>query len=464
MLNCFHDRPQIFRAKGKSFREIRDGEARITGTLEEKFKLIAADCNKLTLRVTQLESEVREMGMLRQRVQELEAKLSKNCQDQRVDELEAKFSELKESLSGEIRDGEARITGTLEEKFKLIAADCNKLTLRVTQLESEVREMGMLRQRVQELEAKLSKNCQDQRVDELEAKFSELKESLSGEIRDGEARITGTLEEKFKLIAADCNKLTLRVTQLESEVREMGMLRQRVQELEAKLSKNCQGQRVDELEAKFSELKESLSGEIRDGEARITGTLEEKFKLIAADCNKLTLRVTQLESEVREMGMLRQRVQELEAKLSKNCQDQRVDELEANKKYTSFVTQSGQYQFFKELFGLSNSPGVFQSPINAIFRTLTPRGIALPYVVDIIIPAKDEKEAVSNLKEVIGTCSNYGLELNLKKCHFLQTRIQFLGHVIENKTISPTPQKIDAVSKFKTPQNLKQLEVCSSPE
>jgi len=131
---------------------------------------------------------------------------------------------------------------------------------------------------------------------------------------------------------------------------------------------------------------------------------------------------------------------------------------ESSRKYTSFVTQSGQYQFLKVPFGLSNSPGVFQRHINAIFRTLSRRGIALPYVDDIIIPAKDEKEAVSNLNEVISTCSEYGLELNLKKCHFLQTRIQFLGHIIEQKAISPTPQKIDADSKFKTPQNLKQLE------
>jgi len=65
---------------------------------------------------------------------------------------------------------------------------------------------------------------------------------------------------------------------------------------------------------------------------------------------------------------------------------------------------------------------------------------------------------VSNLNEVISTCSEFVLELNLKKCHLLQTRIQFLGHTIENKTISPTPQKIDAVSKFKAPQNQKQLE------
>jgi len=43
---------------------------------------------------------------------------------------------------------------------------------------------------------------------------------------------------------------------------------------------------------------------------------------------------------------------------------------ESSRKYTSFVTQSGQYQFLKVPFGLSNSPGVFQRHINAIFRTL----------------------------------------------------------------------------------------------
>ncbi|KAM8702303.1 hypothetical protein ACLKA7_007645 [Drosophila subpalustris] len=70
---------------------------------------------------------------------------------------------------------------------------------------------------------------------------------------------------------------------------------------------------------------------------------------------------------------------------------------------------------------------VFQRHVNAIFRHLSSKGIALPYVDDVIIPAKTEEEAVHNLKEVIETCKEYGLELNMKKCNFLKTRIQFLG-------------------------------------
>ncbi|XP_017484587.1 PREDICTED: uncharacterized protein LOC108373235, partial [Rhagoletis zephyria] len=131
---------------------------------------------------------------------------------------------------------------------------------------------------------------------------------------------------------------------------------------------------------------------------------------------------------------------------------------ESSRRYTSFVTQNGQYQFRKVPFGLSNSPGVFQRHVNAIFRHLRRKGIALPYVDDVIIPATNEEEAVQNLKEVIEACEEYGLELNMKKCNFLKTRIQFLGHIIENQKLYPSPEKIQAVVNFKVPQTLKQLE------
>lgn len=82
---------------------------------------------------------------------------------------------------------------------------------------------------------------------------------------------------------------------------------------------------------------------------------------------------------------------------------------ESSRKYTSFVTHSGQYQFLKVPFGLSNSPGVFQRHVNAIFRDMTRKGVALPYINDdVIITAKDENEAIQNLKDVFKLCEEYG--------------------------------------------------------
>lgn len=131
---------------------------------------------------------------------------------------------------------------------------------------------------------------------------------------------------------------------------------------------------------------------------------------------------------------------------------------EESRKYTSFVTHNGQYQFRKVPFGLSNSPGVFQRHVNAIFRDLAREGIALPYIDDIIIPAKDEEEALINLKRVLDLSRDYGLDINIKKCNFLKKRIQFLGHIIENQQVSPSVEKTAAMVDYPVPQNVKQLE------
>ncbi|GFU99967.1 transposon Tf2-9 polyprotein [Trichonephila clavipes] len=50
---------------------------------------------------------------------------------------------------------------------------------------------------------------------------------------------------------------------------------------------------------------------------------------------------------------------------------------------------------------------------------------------DIIIPSSDELDGLNRLTRVLKTASEYGLELNLKKCNFLKSKIEFLGHIIE---------------------------------
>lgn len=131
---------------------------------------------------------------------------------------------------------------------------------------------------------------------------------------------------------------------------------------------------------------------------------------------------------------------------------------EESRKYTSFVTHSGQYQFTKTPFGLCNSPAVFQRFINCAFRPLVVQGIALIYMDDIIIPAKDNSEALQRLKLVLDIAKAYGLVLNKKKCNFLKTSIEFLGHLVENGKIYPSPEKTAAVMNFPEPTTAKQVQ------
>ncbi|GBN16861.1 Retrovirus-related Pol polyprotein from transposon 297 [Araneus ventricosus] len=109
-----------------------------------------------------------------------------------------------------------------------------------------------------------------------------------------------------------------------------------------------------------------------------------------------------------------------------------VDVNKDSRKYTSFVTHEGQYQFLKVPFGLCNSPAVFQRYINTIFRPLINDGIVLPYLDDIIILSSSIEEGIERVERVLSIASEYGLEINFNKSHFLKKRIEFLGHVVED--------------------------------
>ncbi|GBN50500.1 Retrovirus-related Pol polyprotein from transposon 297, partial [Araneus ventricosus] len=78
-----------------------------------------------------------------------------------------------------------------------------------------------------------------------------------------------------------------------------------------------------------------------------------------------------------------------------------VDVNKDSRKYTSFVTHEGQYQFLKVPFGLCNSPAVFQRYINTIFRPLINDGIILPYLDDIIILSSSFEEGIERVERVL---------------------------------------------------------------
>ncbi|GFS61121.1 transposon Tf2-9 polyprotein [Trichonephila clavipes] len=126
--------------------------------------------------------------------------------------------------------------------------------------------------------------------------------------------------------------------------------------------------------------------------------------------------------------------------------------------YTSFVTHEGQYEFLRVPFGLSNSPSVFQRFIYTVFRKLIRDNILIVYMDDLLIPSQNEAEGLNKLRLVLQTAADFGLELNLKKCNLLQRKIEFLGYIIENGTIKPSPSKTQAIQNFPQPQTPRQLQ------
>ncbi|GFU13997.1 retrovirus-related Pol polyprotein from transposon 17.6 [Trichonephila clavipes] len=77
---------------------------------------------------------------------------------------------------------------------------------------------------------------------------------------------------------------------------------------------------------------------------------------------------------------------------------------------------------------------------------------------DLIIPSADEEEGLRKLRTVHQVASKYGLEIQFKKYQLLKRKVEFLGHIVENGTISPSLSKTLAVRKFSQPTTLKQVQ------
>lgn len=132
-----------------------------------------------------------------------------------------------------------------------------------------------------------------------------------------------------------------------------------------------------------------------------------------------------------------------------------VDMEENSIKYTAFITPDGHYEFIKAPFGLCNSPAIFQRFINMVFHDARQEKLIQLYLDDIMIPAEDEQTNLEKLKRTFAIAQDNGLVINFEKCKFLQRKIDFLGYVLENRTITPSSEKTKAIRNFPKPTNVK---------
>lgn len=129
-----------------------------------------------------------------------------------------------------------------------------------------------------------------------------------------------------------------------------------------------------------------------------------------------------------------------------------------SRKYTSFITSDGQFEFTVAPFGLSNTPSVFQRHINKVFNELIAEGTVIPYLDDLIIPSQAETDGYEKLKRVLKVASEYGLKIKWKKCELLRRKIEFLGYEIQEGKVRSAVSKTNDVKKYKQPTTTKQVE------
>ena len=80
-----------------------------------------------------------------------------------------------------------------------------------------------------------------------------------------------------------------------------------------------------------------------------------------------------------------------------------------------------------------------------------------PFYDDVNIKGKTFDEHKDNVARVLQRVRDSGFTLNALKCKFFQTRLPYLGHILENGKILPDPSRIQAIKDFPAPTTAKAL-------
>jgi hypothetical protein len=119
---------------------------------------------------------------------------------------------------------------------------------------------------------------------------------------------------------------------------------------------------------------------------------------------------------------------------------------------TPFITQDGNYEFLRLLFGIKNSPSHFSK---LMFQALGDLKFVKIYLDDITIHSPDFHSHVDHKSQRLQKAN---LQLNSSKCTWFASQVKLLGHFVTSNGVAMDPAKVEAVQSFKAPQNVKQVQ------
>jgi hypothetical protein len=123
---------------------------------------------------------------------------------------------------------------------------------------------------------------------------------------------------------------------------------------------------------------------------------------------------------------------------------------------TTFRTHNGHYEFLVMPFGLTNAPATFQSLMNEVFRRHLRKFVSV-FFDDILIYSQTMIEHLEHLHTVFELLKGHQLVAKRSKCAFCIPQMEYLGHVISKEGVATDPKKIQAITSWPEPRNVRQL-------
>ena len=126
-------------------------------------------------------------------------------------------------------------------------------------------------------------------------------------------------------------------------------------------------------------------------------------------------------------------------------------------KKTAFrAGSSGLYEFMRMPFGLTNAGASFchlmemcigdQQYITLLF-----------YLDDICVFAETADQMMDRIQFTFSRLKEFNLKIKPKKSFFFQAKVNFLGHILSQKGVSPNPEKVEKIHDWPVPTSSKKV-------
>ena len=128
-----------------------------------------------------------------------------------------------------------------------------------------------------------------------------------------------------------------------------------------------------------------------------------------------------------------------------------------SRKYTAFICFLGLLEWLRVPMGLKGAPSYFQRVLATIVLSGLIYIICELYIDDVCVFGQTEEEFIHNLREVFLRFRKYNLTLNPKKCKYGISKVEYVGHVIDENGVTFSDEKREKVLTFPLPTHMKQL-------
>ena len=122
---------------------------------------------------------------------------------------------------------------------------------------------------------------------------------------------------------------------------------------------------------------------------------------------------------------------------------------------TAFTCHKGRFKFLRMPFGVNNASSVFQELMQSIFKEDSQ--FCTPYMDDLVIFSPCWEDHVKHVRIVLDRLRKAGLTANPAKCKWGGTRMEFLGHLVEEDSMSVPAHRAEALATYSRPTTKKGL-------